>query len=217
MAATTELTAYYAQRAREYERIYAKPERQDDLASLRARIPALLADRTVYEVACGTGYWTPFIADRARSVFATDYNEEVLAVAREKPAPADRVIFAQADAFALPDSPVPCDAAFAGFWWSHLRHDELDGFLQGYFARLLPGSRFVFVDNAYVEGSSIPIRHTDAAGNTYQQRKLENGGVHDVLKNFPDEAALRARLAPHARVVHYERLPYYWLVWGELK
>ena len=32
------LADYYAQRAAEYERIYAKPERQADLAALRDRI-----------------------------------------------------------------------------------------------------------------------------------------------------------------------------------
>ena len=36
-----DLTAYYARRAREYERIYEKPERQDELAILRTRLPAL--------------------------------------------------------------------------------------------------------------------------------------------------------------------------------
>jgi hypothetical protein len=30
-----DMLAYYAQRAQEYERIYALPERQDDLSTLR--------------------------------------------------------------------------------------------------------------------------------------------------------------------------------------
>lgn len=78
MAATTDLTDYYARRAHEYERIYAKPERQTDLAGLRLRLGELCNGRAVYEVACGTGYWTQTIATRARSVFATDINESVL-------------------------------------------------------------------------------------------------------------------------------------------
>ena len=37
------LADYYARRAAEYERIYAKPERQADLAALRSRIAGLFA------------------------------------------------------------------------------------------------------------------------------------------------------------------------------
>eukprot|EP01030_Chromulinospumella_sphaerica_P032360 gene32360-33098_t len=81
MTVATEMTDYYARRAQDYEAIYAKPERQTDLAALRLRLPALLVGRHVYEVACGTGYWTQFVAPAAASVFATDYNEEVLALA----------------------------------------------------------------------------------------------------------------------------------------
>ena len=37
------MKAYYADRAREYERIFAKPERQTDLRILEERIPAALS------------------------------------------------------------------------------------------------------------------------------------------------------------------------------
>jgi demethylmenaquinone methyltransferase/2-methoxy-6-polyprenyl-1,4-benzoquinol methylase len=217
MSADPALTAYYAQRAAEYERVYTKPERQPDLALLRKRIPMLLADRVVYEVACGTGYWTQFIAPAARSIFATDFNEDVLAVARTKPVPEDRVFYATADAFNLPPPPVRCDAGFAGFWWSHLRRDEIENFLQGFFTRLRPGARFVFVDNRYVEGSSLPITRTDAEGNTFQERQLDDGTRHEVLKNFPDAAAVRSLLEPYVKRSSVESLPYYWLAWGDAR
>jgi len=217
MAANPDLTAYYAQRATEYERIYTKPERQTDLALLRKRIPMLLADRVVYEVACGTGYWTQYIAPRAISVFATDFNEDVLAVARTKAVPDNRVIFAAADAFDLPMPPLPCTGGFAGFWWSHLRSDEVDGFLQGFFARLRPGARFVFADNRYVEGSSSPITRTDDEGNTYQTRTLDDGSRHEVLKNFPDAASIRAALDPYVARSAVESLPHYWIAWGDAR
>jgi len=35
---TEEMTAYYARRAAEYERVYAGPRWQDDLAVLRPRV-----------------------------------------------------------------------------------------------------------------------------------------------------------------------------------
>ena len=78
------LAAYYAQRAAEYERIYAKPERQADLAALKAQIGKLVAGKRVLELACGTGYWTEVIAASAAQVTALDVNEEVLRIARTK-------------------------------------------------------------------------------------------------------------------------------------
>ena len=76
------LADYYAKRAAEYERIYAKPERQADLAALRQRMRRLFAGRKVLELACGTGYWTDVIAGSAAQVTALDLNEEVLEIGR---------------------------------------------------------------------------------------------------------------------------------------
>jgi len=42
---SAELIAYYRRRAGEYEAIYAKPERQADLAILRKQIPERLGGR----------------------------------------------------------------------------------------------------------------------------------------------------------------------------
>lgn len=216
MTAEVYLVDYYARRAQEYEAVYAKPERQTDLAALQVRLPELLAGRHVYEVACGTGYWTQYVAPAAASVFATDYNEEVLALARAKPLPAGRVTFARGDAFAPPPAPVACDGALAAFWWSHVRRGaEMESFLRAFFARLQPGARFLFLDNRFVAGSSTPLARTDADDNTYQVRRLADGSTHEVLKNFPAEAELRAVLAPYAARLQWEASDYYWLAWGE--
>lgn len=217
MSSSTELIDYYAQRAAGYERIYAKPERQVDLSGLRLRLSELCTGRAVYEVACGTGYWTQVIANKAASVFATDRNEAVLALARAKTYPSGRVTWAVADAFDLPPSPRTCDAGLAAFWWSHVRNDSLDRFVSGFFARLGTGARFIFMDNRYVEGSSTPVARTDPDGNTYQCRRLDDGSEHVVLKNFPAEADLVRQLAPHARSVHWETCTHYWLVWGDVR
>ena len=52
MAINQNLKSYYAHRAHEYERIYHKPERQQDLANLELLLPQLLAGRNVLEIAC---------------------------------------------------------------------------------------------------------------------------------------------------------------------
>ena len=84
--ASAELIDYYRRRAAEYEAIYAKPERQTDLALLRHKIPAKLTGAHVLEIACGTGYWTQLIAGVA-SVTATDLAEEPMQIARSKAYP----------------------------------------------------------------------------------------------------------------------------------
>ena len=58
-ASETDLRAYYARRAREYEAIYQKPERQADLRALEAGLPGVFTGRRVLEIACGTG-WCAF-------------------------------------------------------------------------------------------------------------------------------------------------------------
>ena len=126
---TPQLETYYARRAAEYERIYDKPERQAELEWLRERIPQLLAGRRVLETACGTGYWTREIARKAGFVTATDINEPVLAVARAKRLPPRRVQFERADAYAPGSAGLGADAAFAGFWWSHLALPDLERWL----------------------------------------------------------------------------------------
>jgi len=78
------LPRYYAQRAAEYERVYAKPERQHDLAAMRAWLPHWFAQRHVLEIACGTGWWTAHGARECASWLATDIGEETLALARAK-------------------------------------------------------------------------------------------------------------------------------------
>ncbi len=205
------MKAYYAARAREYERIYAKPERQSDLRRLEVLIPAQLAGRSVIEVACGTGYWTQHIVRTSRSILATDLTEETLEVARSKDLPEAKVQFVIADAFDLPADRGPFEGAYAGFWWSHLRHCECRPFLESLGRCLAPGAVVVFMDNLFVPGNSTPIARTDTDGNTWQERKLANGEPHEVLKNFPTKAQLIEQTGTFGTNARLIELEYYWL------
>ena len=60
--AGTDLVSYYSRRAAEYERIYRRPERQTDLSTLRQMLSDELRGRDILEIACGTGYWTEWLA-----------------------------------------------------------------------------------------------------------------------------------------------------------
>lgn len=211
----TDLPAYYARRAAEYERIYHKPERRADLDTVRSRVRDFFAHRHVFEVACGTGYWTDVLATSARSIVATDINEEVLTLARQKPHAATRAEFVRADSYALPNFGRPFDAAFAGFWWSHIPQRRIPSFLETFHAHLQPGARVMFIDNRYVLGSSTPIHRTDASGDTFQLRPLSDGTTHEVLKNFPTPEQLTAALTPFA-APRIELLPHFWLLTYDL-
>ncbi len=206
------LADYYAKRASEYEGIYAKPERQADLSALRSRVGGMFAGRKVLELACGTGWWTPVIAQSAASVTALDLNDEVLEIARAKDLPAGKVEFVKGSAFELPDFGRRHDALFAGFWWSHVRLEELDAFLASAVAAVAPGSLVAFLDNRYVEGSSTPVSRRDAGGNDFQSRKLSDGSSHEVLKNFPEPGELIQRASRHGWGAHVELLEHYWLL-----
>jgi ubiquinone/menaquinone biosynthesis C-methylase UbiE len=206
------LRRYYARRAAQYERIYHKPERQHELRMLEAALPACFAQRRVLEVACGTGWWTAHAARDAQAWLATDANHEPLEIARAKAPMPPQVCFALADAWVLDALPGSFDAAFAGFWVSHLPRAALAGWFARLHARLAPGARVVLIDNLFVEGSSTPIARTDAGtGDTWQQRTLDDGSTHEVLKNFLDEATLRAAL-PGAGDWRWTPLRHYWLL-----
>lgn len=209
--ASAELVDYYRRRAREYEAIYAKPERQADLSFLKKYVPERLAGRRVLEVACGTGYWTVLAARTAASISAVDAAEEPMRIAMAKDYGERNVRFELADAYALSPLLGTFDAALAVFWWSHIPLGRIAEFLASLHARLQLGARVVLMDNRYVDGSSTPISERDAEGNTYQLRRLADGSENRVLKNFPTEAELRAQLAPQAREFSYRALDYYWL------
>jgi len=208
-----DLLAYYGRRAAECEQIYAKPERQADLARVREWLRAALAGHRILEVACGTGYWTEWLAPVAKAIVATDASDEVLAIARAKRYPAGRVAFERADAYALTltSAPAGFTAAFAGFWWSHVPLARVPAFLASLHAHLAPRGMVVLLDNRFVAGSSTPISRCDEAGNTYQRRGLADGSEHEVLKNFPTRAELKAALEPVSSDLGVIDFDYYWI------
>ncbi len=207
---------YYARRAAYYERVYFKPERQQDLRAMETWLAQQFGGRHVLEVACGTCWWTPHGARHAAHWLATDLNPETMAVARTKAMPAC-VEFAQVDAYTLAEvAGRPFDAAFAGCWWSHVPLQRLPAWLDTLHARMQPGAKVVFLDNSYVQTSSTPLSRRDEAGNTYQSRTLDDGSVHEVLKNFPRADEATAALGPRARRVQWIDHVHYWLLSYEL-
>lgn len=205
----TSLQSYYAARAPEYDSVYRKPERQPDLRAIEAWLAPRFAGETVLEVACGTGYWTRFIAPPAARVVAVDCAPQTLQIAAAR-VPEDKARFVVGDAYALEVGLGVFSAAFAGFWFSHVPKARQREFLIGLNQRLKPGAKVVVLDNRYVEGNSSRITAQDPQGNTYQTRTLTDGSVHSVLKNFPTEAELQAAIGGLGASGRLTQWPYYW-------
>lgn len=210
MQPAQDMVRYYAQRAAEYERIYALPERQGELRTLCEIVESTFVGRRVLDVACGTGYFSAWAARRAASLEGIDANEETLRLARTKNIP--HAVFMQGDAYDLAPSAPPYDGALCTFWWSHMPKARIADFLHGMHRWLVPGACVLLADNRYVAGSNTPIARTDADGNTYQLRSLTDGSKHEVLKNFPAAGELVDWALRFGTGVELRQLTYYWIL-----
>ena len=211
------MLSYYAQRAANYDDVYQKPERQEDLQELEDGLIETLQDKRVVELACGTGYWTEKISPYVESLHATDINQTMLDIAQAKKYPEENVSFTLADVFALPAKDYDVNCCFAGFLWSHIKREEYAAVLAQIKNAVGSGCQLVLIDNNYVEGSSRPLARTDAQGNTYQLREQEDGSRVEIIKNFPTDSFLRKRFADVARDIRVSRNEFFWMLTCILK
>jgi len=206
-----DMVSYYKDRAKEYEKIYSKPERQNDLLIAGQILQHTFADQDVFEIACGTGYWTQKISATARNILATDINDTVIEVAKYKTYSHAKVNFQTADIFNLSNI-TKHESLFGGFIWSHIKLQDLNSFIDIVNSIVENSGTLVFMDNNYVAGSNLPVTDKDDSGNTFQTRTLENGTTHKVLKNFPSETFVRELLTDKASEINFIQLQYYWIL-----
>jgi ubiquinone/menaquinone biosynthesis C-methylase UbiE len=209
-----DLAEYYRNRAPVYEAIYFRPDAQRlyELEELARALREWLKGRDVLEIATGTGWWTVHAASVAKSMTATDLNEETLAIAQMKPL--DNVRFLVADAYNLEEVPGKFDGFLACFWLSHVSRRDLKRFFDGVHKRLMPGSRVFLADNAFVADFGGEFLQPHGDPDTYRIREDEQGNEHQILKNYYTENEFR-QLLPEAKGLIVHIGPCYWWVMYE--
>jgi ubiquinone/menaquinone biosynthesis C-methylase UbiE len=210
------MEAYYRERAREYDRFYEIPERQNDLRRLREWLIAHARGRTILEVAAGTGYWTEVAAPAARAITATDIHPELLALAGKRSL-GHHVRLLAADAFALPEFAERFDAGMAHMWWSHVEKQRQQEFLSHFAMRLQPQAVLLMIDQIYVEGLSSPPERQDEWGNEYTIRTVDSGAIYEIIKNYPSPEDLKESLEIVCEDIETVYLRHFWAVAARIR
>ncbi len=204
------MVRYYARRAAEYDRVYAMPRWQDDLATLQQMVSAAFSGRRVFEIACGTGYWTQQTARHAAQVHATDLNDETLAIARARTYGHGIVTFDRADAYYPAREPHRFDAGLAALWLSHVDLARMDEFLAAFHSHLRRGAPVVMFDERDSGERRVPASRMDDAGNRYERRKLGSGEQFEIIKNLFGADRLSNLVCGYALGVTYRELRFFW-------
>ena len=205
-----QMKKYYRERAPIYDRVYSYPERQEDLRFLENYIAEQFKGRDVLEVAAGTGYWTQFILQKSASLLATDATIEALEQIKLRPC-CENISTKVIDAYSINHLGRYFNAVFAGLWLSHVPKQRLKEFIGKISEVTSPEAIVLFIDNSKAQCDRLPIAYTDDEGNTYQDRVLEDGSTHKVLKNFPSEAGLSEVTEDFGQNLKYMELENFWL------
>lgn len=182
-----EMKRYYGARAREYDETYLRRGAQSrgpvldlgwhrELDESTLWLDALAMGGEIVELAAGTGWWSPLLAQKGElSIY--DVNAEPLELARERlVAHGLRAHIHLRDAWQPPDRQV--DAVFCGFWLSHVSRTRLGEFLGIVWSWLKPGGRFAFLDEQASYGSGAPAGNADER----QLRRLSDGREFTIRK-----------------------------------
>jgi ubiquinone/menaquinone biosynthesis C-methylase UbiE len=183
---------YYDERAPEYDDAYLRGTgtasiRDPSVFQLEAKLLGDVVERMargrVIDLACGTGYWLQYYAQRCSRVTLVDQSVGMLnECARRITALGveGRCAVVHSDVFDYDIS--VHDFALVGFLLSHL-DDTQEALLFGALRRILGESgRFLILDSAW-----SPTRARFNAKNERQRRRLNNGTEFDIYKRYFDE------------------------------
>ena len=182
---------YYKKRIKEYEEIYYRddPIRLEEIDYISNSLKKLMKDRTVLEIASGTGYWTQYISESAFKITATDSINEMLDYAKLKIYSCD-IEFKVENAYELSFKNYEFEAGVANFWFSHVPREEINLFIKE-FHRVLKRNAIVFLaDNIFNETIGGLLIKSNGDSNSYKLRKLKDGSEYKIVKNYYDKEEL---------------------------
>lgn len=202
---------YYNDRAREYDKVYFRDnwKRQGEIAQLYALSRRTLAGRNVLDIACGTGFWTKIVSEKARSITGIDINPATLDEARKKKylCPMDFII---SDFFNLPFGEDGFDGLLATFVLSHIKRQDIGRLYKSINKTIRPGSPVFLCDNNLICEMIPDLIWDERRINSYKKRQLENGKEYLILKNYFSREELAERLGGWGKVERAIYFEYYW-------
>lgn len=198
-----EQIAYYSARADEYDEWFFRRGRWDrgeefrrawsaEVAALEEALRRAEPRGHVLELACGTGLWTRRLAEVAASVTAVDASAEVIAINRDRVAPA-AIEYVQADLFQWRPAR-RYDFVFFGFWLTHVPPTHFESFWSMVRDCLAPGGSVFFVDNHQNATSFAQQQRVPTAEDFVVERELNDRRRFRTVKVFYEPGALESRL-----------------------
>ena len=212
-----ETIRYYAKQAVEYDLQYENPGFQNDLRTIKEMLTRTFKGKRVFEVACGTGRWTQYVAQVATAVFAIDANENMLEIARKRRYPADTVTLVRADAYTMNLRSKRFNGGLAGFWISHVDLGRMDRFLKAFHSWLETGAAVILFDDLETSDRMSATSRTDKHGNRYEVRTLLNGEHFEIIENFFSREDLQSLIEGYGTSLHFETLETKWLLQYQAK
>ena len=166
------------------------PHGDREIASALEQLNRELPVRRALELACGTGWWTQWLARSAAVVTAIDAAPEMLALNRERVAMSN-VRYEKADLFSWRPHE-QYDLVFFAFWLSHVPDDRFEAFWRLVEQSVAPAGRFFFIDELR---NRPDLDHEDELGRGIVARRLKDGRTFRAVKVYHDPPKLQQRLA----------------------
>jgi len=205
------INEYYNKRAKEYEQIYHRDDsvRQSELAKIKNLLRDSFRNKSVLEVACGTGYWTEAVAQTAKYITAVDYSVEIIHLAKTKEI---KATFINDDAFSLKKVSDIFNAGLANFWFSHIPKAQINSFLNTFHKKLQPKSTVIMTDNIYNKDIGGELINKYGDENTYKLRTLNDGTSYQIIKNYYNEEELNIIFRRYSSEIKINIEKYYWWI-----
>jgi 2-polyprenyl-3-methyl-5-hydroxy-6-metoxy-1,4-benzoquinol methylase len=205
------INEYYNKRANEYEQIYHRddPVRQSELSKIKNLVRNSFRNKSVLEIACGTGYWTEAAVKTTINITAVDYSTKMLEVAKAKNIKANLVID---DAYSLDNVNGNFNAGLANFWFSHIPKSKIKSFLFTFHKKLQPRSVIIMADNIYDREFGGEFIEKTNDENTYKNRMLKDGTSYHIIKNYYNEEDLNTIFKMYSSEIKIHFGKFYWWI-----